>query len=362
MGSRNRGNTNQRTNLSRAKKNWLASGLDDRVTRDIPRSGDNYARGVDHQHGRTWHYRDFYRPSGAPPPEDKPLWLVWGNCQAEALRQVLDAVPGRPFRTARVPPVHELNGGDLRHLDELLANTAVLLSQPIRPGYRNLGIGTADLAERLPDAARVVRWPVIRYAGLHPFQAIVRHPADRSVNPPCVPYHDLRTIAAARAGRPSCEPWDIEVSGDQLRAVATASIDELAERERRGCDVGVSDVLASHGAATANTINHPGNPVFDDLARRVLDHLDVRLDTAPMTEPLLGSVLAPLEPRVLRALDLEAPPRRDWHFHGSVLTVDEVHQVQMAWYQRNPDYLELAVDRHGSTMAVLGLLPSPVAS
>ena len=303
------------------------------------------------------HYGDFYRPAGTPLPEDKPLWLVWGNCQAEALRQVLDAVPDRPYRTARVPPVHELTTSDMRHLDELLANTAVLLSQPVRTGYRDLPIGTADLAMRLPGSARVMRWPVIRYAGLHPFQAIVRHPADRSVNPPCVPYHDLRTIAAARAGRPSSEPWDIEVSRHQLRAVASASIDELARREQRDCDVGVSDVLATHGAAAAHTINHPGNPVFGDLARRVLDELDVRLDTAPMRETLLGSVFAPVEPRVLRALDLDAPPRRDWHFHGTVLAADEVHRIQMAWYERNPDFLELAVDRHGATMDMLGLLP-----
>ena len=357
VGSRHRGNTNQEQDLPTRESEMIRRGLDDLVTRDIPRLSDNYARGVDHDPGRIWHYRDFYRPAGTPAPEDKPLWLIWGNCQAEALRRVLDAVPDRPFRTARLPPVHELTSADLPYLERLLANTAVVLSQPIRPGYRDLPIGTTDLAARLPSSARMIRWPVIRYAGLHPFQAIVRHPADRSINPPAVPYHDLRTIAAARAGTAT---WDVAVTGNQLRAVAAASIDELARRERRDCDIGISDVLPAHGAAAAHTINHPGNPVLYDLAGRILDHLDVRLEVAPISETLLGSVYAPLDQRVLEALGVESPARRDWVLNGAVLDADEVHRVQMRWYETNPDYIGLAVDRHGATMQLLGLLPIAV--
>ncbi|MCT7661106.1 WcbI family polysaccharide biosynthesis putative acetyltransferase [Mycobacterium deserti] len=314
---------------------------------------------MDENAGRIQHYRDFYRPAGTPAPEDKPLWLVWGNCQAEALRRVLDAVPDRPFRTARIPPVHELESSDLGHLDDLLAHTAVLLSQPVRPGYRDLPLGTADIASRLPACADVVRWPVIRYSGLYPFQVIVRDPAAPSVDPPGVPYHDLRTVAAARATRSTSGCWDVEVAPDQLRAAASASIDELARRERRDCDVGVSDVLAGHGVDAAHAINHPGNPVFYDLVRRILGHLDVDQAISPITGPLLGSVFAPLERRVLDALALDGPVRRDWLFHGATLTADEVHHIQMVWYERNPEYVELTIARHGSTMRLLGLISGP---
>lgn len=315
---------------------------------------------MDHDAGRVWHYRDFYRPDGTPPPGTEPLWLVWGNCQAEALRRVLDAVPARPYRTARIPPVHELTGSDMRHLDDLLANTAVLLSQPVRPGYRNLPIGTADIAARLPPAARVLRWPVIRYAGLYPFQVIVRHPADRSVDPPVVPYHDLRTIAAARAGAAAKDEWQVEVSAEQFRAVAAAGIEELARRESQ-CDVGVSDLLMGHGAGAVHAINHPGNPVFDDLASRILAELGVAERVSPISTTLLGSVYAPLEQRVLDALGLDAPARDEWMFHGSALSTDRVHRAQLTWYADNPDYLDLAVTRHGATMRQLDLLPDRVA-
>ncbi|WP_157531109.1 WcbI family polysaccharide biosynthesis putative acetyltransferase [Mycobacterium sp. IS-1496] len=304
---------------------------------------------------RVWHYRDFYRPPGTEPAADAPLWLVVGNCQAEALRVVLDAVPQRPYRTARIPPVHELRRSDLRHLDDLLTQTAVLICQPVRDDYRDLPLGTAQLTERLPKAAKVLRWPVIRYAGLYPFQVIVRHPADRSVTPPPVPYHDLRTIVAARDHRSSDEPWDVDVSAAQLRAVADASRDELARRERAHTDVGVSDVLPGQGADAAHTINHPGNGVLTELARRILCHQNVTLSLEPPARTLLGSIRAPLEHRVLTALGIDAASRSNWEEGQRIWTPQEVHAIQMRWYAAHPDYIALALERHAATLDLLGL-------
>ena len=313
------------------------------------------------QSARTWHYRDFYQPPGSPPPSTEPLWLVVGNCQAEAVRLILDAVPGRPYRTARIPPVHELERSDLRHLDQLLRETAVLLCQPIRDDYRDLPVGTTQMADRLPPGAKVLRWPVIRYAGLHPFQVIVRNPADRSVTPPPVPYHDLRTVTAALDGRSPDEGWDVDVSAEQLRAVADASRDELAKRERAYTDVGVSDLFQQHGADAAHTINHPGNGVLAGLVERLLRHQNVTLPVLPPSRTLLGSIHAPLDARVLAALDIDAAARPNWQAGQQTWTPDEVHAIQLRWYADNPDYLGLALERHAGTLDLLGMTRTGVA-
>ncbi|MEV3903636.1 WcbI family polysaccharide biosynthesis putative acetyltransferase [Mycobacterium sp. NPDC050551] len=303
--------------------------------------------------GRAAHYGEFYGRSD--PGADEPLWLIMGNCQAEALRLVLDAVPSRPYRTVRTPPVHELEHSDLPHVDALLARTSVLLSQPIRPDYRDLPIGTGQLAARLPRSAAVVRWPVIRYAGLYPFQVIVRHPADRSVVPPAVPYHDLRTIVAARDGRSPEAPWDVEVSAAQLVAAAEASLAELGRREQRDTDVGVSDVLMRCGADAAHTINHPGNSVLVELGRRILASQGVAARVPAPPRTLLRSVYAPLEPRVLEALRIDATPRACWTTEHGPLSPQDVHATQMHWYAQNPDYVGLALQRHAATAELLGL-------
>lgn len=304
--------------------------------------------------GRTRHYGEFYEQRSVD-RTDRPLWLVIGNCQAEALRTCLETVADRPFRLVRVPPVHELTAADMPHLDALLTRTSVLLSQPIRADYRGLPLGTAQLAARLPPFATLVRWPVIRYAGLHPFQVIVRRPADRSVVPPPVPYHDLRTIAAALAGRAPYDPWDVDVAAAAFRAVAEASTDALAQRERRDADLGISDVFATAGYDAAHAINHPGNTVLAELARRILGECGVAGTVRLGDTPLLGSVLVPIEQRVLDALGIAGPARGRWLFNGETFDPDRVHRIQMSWYADNVDFLHLAVERHAETMGLLGL-------
>lgn len=307
--------------------------------------------------GRARHYRDFYRP----PAEHLPLWLVVGNCQAEALRQVLDDVPDRPYRTVRIPPVHELELADLPHLATLLADTAVLLCQPIRTNYRGLPIGTSDLIAALPASATAVRWPVIRYGGLYPFQVIVRDPADRAMTPPAVPYHDLRTLVAARDGLGPADDWDIDVSDEQITAVGEQSLAALAYREQRDTDVGISDAIGAHGAAAAHTINHPGNPVLVELANRILELRGVPARAQAPARTLLSSVYAPLEARVVSALDLEVPARVHWRVGQQELSPQSVHVTQLAWYKQYPAFIALAQERHGPVMDILGLSTARVS-
>src|SRR5699024_7344007 len=100
-------------------------------------------------------------------------------------------------RVVDVRPVYEMTADDLPGLEADLARTDVLIVQPVRDDYRDLPLGHRQLAARLPASATVVLTPVLRYAGLHPYQVLVRPPHDRSLVPPIAPYHDLRAIVAA---------------------------------------------------------------------------------------------------------------------------------------------------------------------
>ncbi|WP_045821636.1 WcbI family polysaccharide biosynthesis putative acetyltransferase [Williamsia herbipolensis] len=296
---------------------------------------------------RTIHYGDFYGVSQAPGPEDpRPLWVVWGNCQAEALRVLLDTVADRAFVTCRVPPVHELTGDDIPHVQALLARARVVLSQPVRSGYRDLPIGTDDLTRWLPTDAVRLRWPVIRYGGLYPFQVIVRDPAAPSVSPPVVPYHDLRTLF----GRD-----DVEVTPEQIRTAARWSVEQLAAREARHCDVGVSDTLLGLGAAAAHTVNHPGNPVLATVATRLLSAAGHPGTPGDPGRTLLGGVRSPLEERVIEALGLDAAPRETWTVEGRSVTSAHVHAEQAAFYAEHLTYIESARTRYAELLEILGM-------
>jgi hypothetical protein len=264
---------------------------------------------------------------------------------------LLAGSPGLPFPAVRIPPVHELTAADLGPLGDLLARTALLVSQPVRDGYRGLPIGTDEIAAGLAPGARVLRVPVIRHLGLHPYCALVRHPADPALAPPVVPYHDLRTLTAA-AGRP---PPAAAPGPDVLRAVAESSVAEQARRERAHCDVEVADLLIGLGTRAAHTINHPGNPVLIELARRVQDALGHPVDASDPGRTLLGGIRAPLEPAVLDALALDAPPRPHWVVDGEPVADAVVRAAQLNWYDDHPGWVAAGLERHAERITLLGL-------
>jgi hypothetical protein len=296
---------------------------------------------------RRRHYGGFYGLD--PVPEGRPLLLIHGNCQAEALRVVVEASTDEVV-AVRVPPVHELESDDLPHLDRLLARAAVLVSQPVRDDYRELPVGTAQLAARAPKA-RLVTIPVVRHTGLHPWAALVRTPW--MGDPPAVPYHDLRTILAVARG--SARPQG-HGAPEGFRAVARLSLDELARREREGGTVVASDLVEAAGAAAMVTVNHPGNAVLVPLAGRILAACGLDADARDPGRTLLAAVRAPIRPEVLDALGLDpsaATPA--WDVGGRRLTEDEVAEAQTGWYAERAPVVEAALRRYAPAIEALGL-------
>ena len=294
---------------------------------------------------RREHYRDFYEGpacgSGGRTDGERPLGLVYGNCQAEALRVLLDASPTFPWQLVRMPPVHELTADDLGPLRRLLSVSTLLVAQPVKDGYRSLPLGVGEVTQELAPGSQVVRWPVVFYTGLFPWQALVRVADD--VDPPGVPYHDLRTLT----GRTPVEP--------DLAAVAERSVDELARRERH-TDVGVADLVRGAGAGAVHTVNHPGNELMIALAQRVQAAVGAPRDAVDPGRVLLGAVRSPLEAGVLAALELDPSlAREDWLIGGEPVDPASIVEVQRAWYAQRPDAVAEGHRRYAEALPLLGL-------
>ena len=318
---------------------------------DEPASGDT---AID---GRTRHYGTFYgldpadRADGGDPADDRPLLVVWGNCQAEAVRQLLAASPTLELRTVRIPPVFELTPADLGPLHRLVERASVLISQPVKDNYRDLPLGTNQLASQLRQGGAIIRWPVVRCAAYHPFQAIVRDPRDPSRDPPVVPYHDLRTLASARRGD---DLLTADVSVQACRAVGQASKAELRRREQSQCDVGISDLFDQPEAGDMFTINHPGNRVLVELAQRIQLAVGRPADAVDPGRNLLGELTAPVPAPALAALGLPGIAAPSWRVRGREIPGAEVHRLQLQWYRDNPWVVDAGYARHRETLETLG--------
>lgn len=313
-------------------------------------SGVAEAAAVADDPGRARHYGVFYGLD--PVPTDRPLLVVHGNCQAESLRVVLQQ--GRqgtdaPCASVRIPPVHEIAADEVALLERLLRRARWVLTQPIADDYRDLALGSHQVA-RLASRATVMIYPVFRYAGLHPWQIVHNHPGVG--DPPLVPYHDARTLLAA-AGLPAPT-----TTAEGIRAVSRWSLDELTRREVASGAQPVSDLVFAAGAGAAHTVNHPGNEIIVGLARRVEAGLGWRVQAGDPGRTLLDSVHTPVEAPVRAALGLPAAGAgesdSDWVVGGTVVSAAEVRAVQLDWYEQHPSVVTHLLDRSAAQLQMLG--------
>lgn len=292
---------------------------------------------------RTRHFGVFYGLDKIAP--DAPVVLVVGNCQAESLRIMLDA---GDVATVRMPAVHELGASDLPYLAHWLTRTDALVSQPVRDDYRGLPLGTRQLAELLPARGRVIRMPVVRFAGLYPTHAIIRPPSDPGALPPVVEYHDLRLLAEA-AGIPELVPLDAE----RVRSIAALSLEQLTMRERAHGTIVLSDLFASPSFALMRTLNHPGNSIWTTAAQRVRSALGWPERVVDPGRPLLDSVHAPREEVVVDTWNTDEAPTSFWIVGGERIESAEVREAHLRWYAAHPAVVEAGLARHADALRVL---------
>ncbi|WP_226346736.1 WcbI family polysaccharide biosynthesis putative acetyltransferase [Agilicoccus flavus] len=284
-------------------------------------------------------------------PDDRPLLLVHGNCQAESLRVLCQGALGDQVRSVRVPPVFELTAEQVDTFHALVARTSFLVTQPIVDDYRDLPLGTAQIEALLPGSAHVARVPVLRWSALMPTHAIVR--AAGVGDPPGVPYHDLRVLAAAARGEREADLS--EPSRSAVREVHRITREQLAVRQEHHGTVDALPLFEDAQGEGAWTINHPGNPVLIGVARLALERLGV---PAAVTDPgrvLLATTTAPLAASTLDALDYAGTPREDWTHEGRTHSAAEIAATQLAWYGEHPQVVEAGLRRHRDTLDVLGL-------
>lgn len=300
--------------------------------------------------GRRRHYGAFYGLEDLP-DGDQPRLAVHGNCQAEALRVAVGTAG--VVDSVRIPPAHELTAEDVPHLDRVLRWVDVLVVQSVRDDYRDLPVGTAQVAARMRPQARLVRVPNYFSTVLYPEQVLVRHEDPAVADPPVVPYHDVRRLGRAAGWHGPDEP-----PAEAVRAAARASLAEMRRREREQRSLVVSDAVREAGAAAGWTVDHPGNPVLLALAQRVVDAVvgpgELVHDPGRV---LLGSVRSPLRAAVLDALGLEAEARPAWVVDGVEVADGEVGAAHEEFYAAHPRVVEVGVAKKAGVLRALGWAP-----
>lgn len=279
--------------------------------------------------------------------------VVWGNCQAAPLGDLLTApLAAHGLRVVAVPPVYLADEADVAAVHDAARRSALLVTQPVGEDYRVAGCGAKTLEALLPLGARVVRWPVAYHVGPFPAQARGYGGDGERVNAPLTDYHDLRVVRAAEQG------WDVqrtldtwEFGAGAVRAVAEASVAELRRRET-GLDVRVSDLVGAPDALW--TMTHPTNAFLARVARRVLDHLGLDGPVEAPGREYLGQRRAPVDAEVAAALGWDGDSvRRDWVVDGAPVPDADLVATQLAFYAEHPDVVTATLARAGERLRLL---------
>jgi hypothetical protein len=296
--------------------------------------------------------------------DHRPIALVYGNCQAEALRQILLTHPAfaERYHLPRIPRVNDITPQVLAHIERRLPEVEVLITQEIEPGHRGMGLGTEELAARLPGSATVLRYPVAHFEGGFPFQVYVdRGDQPRlAVSPPVTDYHDLRMLYAASRG------WDL---GTTLRRLDELQLDpqwvrDNAERSLKdvssgeaACTARLAAFIRQHPTTSFLTINHPANGLVTEVARQLLTRLGHR-----DADLVLGSrqtcfdgLVTPLEPQIVRALGGEpgADPHGEWVVWSRTYSRAEVIGAYLALYAGDPGLVAEGLRQHAERLRTL---------
>jgi hypothetical protein len=298
--------------------------------------------------------------------DHRPIALVYGTCQAEALRQILVTHPAfaERYHLPRIPSAHEITPHVLARIESRLPEVEVLITQEIRPGYRGMSLGTEQLIVQLPDSATVMRYPVAYFEGVFPFQVGVNR-GDKPrlalvASDPITDYHDLRTLYAASRG------WDLgttlrrldelQLDPKWVRDNAERSLKELSNGEA-ACTAQLAAFVRQHPTTSFHTVNHPANGLITEVARQLLTHLgyqDADLVLGSRQTHLDG-VIAPLEPQIVRALGGEpgVDTHGEWVFSSGTFSRAEVISAYLAVYADDPGLLADGLRQHAERLHTL---------
>lgn len=271
-----------------------------------------------------------------------PLAVVWGNCQAEPLAKFLAkplALQG--ICVVPVPPVYVITAEELARVHQAVERCSLLITQPVRSGYRMPGTGWEELADLAPADARVISYPVAYDSTEFPFQIVGHRSTGLGSFAPLTAYHDIRMVVGAERG------WDVEkvldwlpVAADAaaLRSVARHSLAEMQRRETT-LDVTVSASFGRPGAMF--TVNHPTNSVLTHVAEGVLAALGVPQPVEIPAHEELEHTTTALEPSVLAAHGWSPALARGWSVGGEPLDPAEITSRHLELLKSRP---ELGID------------------
>lgn len=267
--------------------------------------------------------------------------IIYGNCQAGAVSDILRLVPEIAENWEVV--IHQLwqAGEALERQLVDFADADTLLLQDVRNWRQH------PLRDALPDGLRVVRFPFIYVAALWPFDSFIAG-EDKAMNREMVALGQAGTTQIpfgfqdAVLGRMRAEVADPEERLRRYRALEFENPPDLvryAEFEaarlldgdrKTGMSIGRFVIDRYRDQRLFHAIVHPAAELVEQLAWEILPRMGIEIARANVpcfSNDYMRAYQVPLHPEVIRSLGLTwVTPNSDYaQLNGEKLTFDEYY-------------------------------------
>jgi len=223
--------------------------------------------------------------------ELKKKCLIYGNCQADALKLYFDKYElfRNKYEIVPLKAVHLLVLNDIEFLLNQIKDVDLFIHQPISENYKNIPeLGSEFLKSKLKKDAIVISFPVLYFKGYNPEIIGLKDLNNKTIAKP-ISYWDQNILLAAYKGNNKAEILNKVEKGEiytrqQVLDNFNSSLEELKRREQN-LDIKMSSFLENNYKLVKlfHVFNHPNNFLLHNLTNSILslaldNHKEIEFD------------------------------------------------------------------------------------
>ncbi|WP_372815741.1 WcbI family polysaccharide biosynthesis putative acetyltransferase [Psychrobacter sp.] len=276
----------------------------------------------------------------------KTAYIV-GNCQAKALETVLNLSDNfrSYFEFSLLPAVHVIKPEQVQQLHEELPSAGLLIGQFVTEQYRDgIGLGLQTLQELTASNSINLSWPSMYFNGYNPELFYFKNKNGSSFNE-SFDYHHKVIYSGFIRGLSVSEVSESISNTDRFNnaaMLAQKSLDELSVRES-DLDLKVAQFVTDNFRTERLfwTFNHPSSSVIAEIARQVLERLEIKNDLPNiMPDKLLNNTIYPILPSVEYSLKLNFQRENSIVVRGNRLSEFNMINEYYSIYRKYPELVE----------------------
>lgn len=281
--------------------------------------------------------------------------LIYGNCQAAAIRTYLqkNATFASTYRMIDIKPVHLLTKSDIPYIDQVIAETDLLIYQPVSDDYKGVyQLSTRYLKDHLKSGCQQISFPVAYFTGYNPEVTYLKDINGSQITKPFI-YHDINILDLFDQGKSSREILEI-IQDDDFYTLFSAekqfndTLDSLKLREA-GLDIQLSEFVKNNFGKERllHVFNHPNKTILSLIASSMLEHLginDRHIRIGPNAD-ILSKNAFPIYPSLIKHLNIQFPCDFVYRFENKVYSAEETVQLFTDFYAENREMVRYNIKK-----------------